>query len=67
MVVQWSHYIFLSRISNKDERDFYEIEAVENSWTLRELKRQFDSGIYASKYLTVLPNKEEFQKILEEN
>jgi len=44
--LSWSHYIFLSRISNKDERDFYEIESVENSWTLRELKRQFDSGVY---------------------
>ena len=27
-VLSWSHYIFLSRISNKDERNFYEIEAI---------------------------------------
>ncbi|NQY54144.1 MAG: DUF1016 domain-containing protein [Campylobacteraceae bacterium] len=44
--LSWSHYIFLSRMLNISERDFYEIESVENSWTLRELKRQFDSGIY---------------------
>ncbi len=44
--LSWSHYIFLSRISNISERDFYEIESVDNSWTLRELKRQFNSGIY---------------------
>jgi len=44
--LSWSHYIFLTRISNKDERDFYEIESVQNSWTLRELKRQFDSGLF---------------------
>ena len=44
--LSWSHYIFLSRISNKDERDFYEIESIENSWTLRELRRQFDSAVY---------------------
>jgi len=44
--LSWSHYIFLTRISNQDERNFYEIEAVENSWTLRELKRQFNSGVF---------------------
>ena len=35
--LSWSHYIKLSRISNPDERKFYEIEAVENNWSLREL------------------------------
>ncbi|MEA3498197.1 MAG: PDDEXK nuclease domain-containing protein [Campylobacterota bacterium] len=44
--LSWSHYIFLTRISNQNERDFYEIEAVDNSWTLRELKRQFNSGLF---------------------
>lgn len=44
--LSWSHYIFLTRINNLDERNFYEIEATQNSWTLREMKRQFDSGIY---------------------
>jgi predicted nuclease of restriction endonuclease-like (RecB) superfamily len=44
--LSWSHYIFLTRISNEDERRFYEIEAVENSWSLRELKRQFDTSLF---------------------
>lgn len=44
--LSWSHYIFLTRIENQDERDFYEIESIQNSWTLREMKRQFDSGLY---------------------
>lgn len=44
--LSWSHYIFLTRIENIDERAFYEIESVQNSWTLREMKRQFDSGLY---------------------
>ena len=44
--LSWSHYIFLTRISNIDERSFYEIEATQNSWTLRELKRQFNSGLF---------------------
>lgn len=44
--LSWSHYVFLTRIDNENERNFYEIEAVQNNWTLRELKRQFDSGLF---------------------
>lgn len=44
--LSWSHYIFLTRIENINEREFYENEASENSWSLRELKRQFNSGLY---------------------
>ena len=44
--LSWSHYIFLSRIKNEDERNFYEIEAIKNNWSLRELKRQFDSALF---------------------
>lgn len=44
--LSWSHYIFLTRIENIDERNFYEIESIQNNWSLRELKRQFNSGLY---------------------
>ncbi|MCX7171491.1 MAG: PDDEXK nuclease domain-containing protein [Proteobacteria bacterium] len=44
--LSWSHYVFLLGIKNSDERSFYEIEATSQNWTLRELKRQFDSGLY---------------------
>lgn len=44
--LSWSHYVFLLTINNRDERRFYEIEARENQWSLSELKRQFNSGIY---------------------
>jgi len=44
--LSWSHYVFLMRIENTAERRFYEIEAYENNWSLRELKRQFDSSLY---------------------
>jgi predicted nuclease of restriction endonuclease-like (RecB) superfamily len=44
--LSWSHYIFLTRIENINERNFYEIESIENSWSLRELKRQFDTGLF---------------------
>lgn len=44
--LSWSHYLFLMRIENIDVRHFYEIESVKNNWSLRELKRQFDSALY---------------------
>lgn len=44
--LSWSHYVFLLGIRNANERSFYEIEATHQGWTLRELKRQFDSGLY---------------------
>ena len=44
--LNWSHYMFLIRMENPDERNFYEIEATQGGWTLRELKRQFDSGLF---------------------
>lgn len=33
-------------IKNQGDRSFYEIEAAGQHWSLRELKRQFDSGLY---------------------
>ena len=44
--LSWSHCVFLLGIRNPDERGFYEIEAADQSWTVRELKRQFDSGLF---------------------
>jgi predicted nuclease of restriction endonuclease-like (RecB) superfamily len=44
--LSWTHYITLMRIANPDERNFYEIECVNNTWSVRELNRQLDSGLY---------------------
>jgi len=44
--LSWTHYIFLLGIKNTDERSFYEIEATSENWTVRELKRQFDTSLY---------------------
>jgi len=44
--LSWSHYLFLIGISNTDERHFYEIESANEGWSLRELKRQFNSSLY---------------------
>lgn len=44
--LSWSHYLFLISISNEDERHFYELEAYTEGWSLREMKRQFNSSLY---------------------
>lgn len=44
--LSWSHYLKLMRISNPQERQFYEIESSKNNWSFRELERQFDSALY---------------------
>lgn len=44
--LSWTHYIRLMRISDTKERAFYEIEAANNNWSVKELNRQFDSALY---------------------
>ena len=44
--LSWSHYLFLMGVTNTEERKFYEIEATNENWSLRELKRQFGSSLY---------------------
>ena len=44
--LSWSHYLILMRIENISTRNFYEIEAIQNNWSLRELKRQVNSALY---------------------
>ena len=42
----WTHYVFLMRIEDEKERRFYEIESEKYNWSVRELKRQYDSALY---------------------
>ena len=51
--LSYSHYLFLMRIDNPDERKFYEIEAKNSNWSLRELKRLFDSKKKAQRWCVV--------------
>ena len=44
--LSFSHYVLLMRISDIEERHFYEIEAVWNGWGVKELGRQYDSSLY---------------------
>lgn len=44
--LSWSHYLMLIAVKDLNERAFYEIESIQNNWSLRELKRQYNSGLY---------------------
>lgn len=44
--LSWSHYCELLSISDHDKRSFYEKEATNANWSVRELKRQIDSSLF---------------------
>ena len=44
--LSWSHYCYLIYIEDDDERSFYEIEAAQNHWGIKELNRQCNSALY---------------------
>jgi predicted nuclease of restriction endonuclease-like (RecB) superfamily len=44
--LSWSQYIFLLQITDSAERRFYELEAASERWSLRELRRQYDTSLY---------------------
>jgi predicted nuclease of restriction endonuclease-like (RecB) superfamily len=62
--LSWSHYLLLMRITNENERNFYEIEAHNNNWSLRELERQFDSALYER--LALSRNQDEVKQLAEQ-
>lgn len=59
--LSWTHYLRLMRITIEDERNFYEIEALNNNWSVRELDRQIDSSLYER--LSLSRNKNEIKKL----
>ncbi len=42
----WTQYRTLIQISDKDKREYYELEASNNNWTARELQRQVNTLLY---------------------
>jgi len=62
--LSWTHYVFLLAVKNPDERSFYEIEATTQGWNVRELKRQFNSGLYER--LALSRDKEGIRKLSRE-
>jgi predicted nuclease of restriction endonuclease-like (RecB) superfamily len=59
--LSWSHYVLLMRFE-ESKRKFYEIESIQNSWSLRELKRQADSALFER--IALSKNK---KRVLEKN
>jgi hypothetical protein len=59
--LSWSHYVFLMTVNDLDERSFYEIETINGNWSLRELKRQFNSSLYER--LALSRDKDEVKKL----
>jgi predicted nuclease of restriction endonuclease-like (RecB) superfamily len=44
--LSWTHYRTLLRVDKLEARFFYEIEAIQNNWSARELERQINSLLY---------------------
>ena len=44
--LSWTHYRTLLRVEGPQARSFYEIEAVANAWSARELERQINSLLF---------------------
>ena len=44
--LSWTHYCELLYISDDDKRSFYEKEAINANWSVRELKRQISSSLF---------------------
>ena len=44
--LSWSHYCELLTISDDEKRRFYEKEAINSGWSIREMKRQIATSLY---------------------
>ncbi len=44
--LSWTHYRALIKIKRREMRDFYEIEAIKNNWSARQLERQISSLLF---------------------
>ena len=44
--LSWSHYSLLMRVENMHARSFYEIQAIQERWTVADLERQINSLLF---------------------
>lgn len=44
--LSWTHYRTLLRVEKPEARSFYELEAIQNNWSARELERQINSLLF---------------------
>ena len=61
--LSWSHYCELLSISDNQKRNFYEKEAINANWSVREFKRQISTSLYER--LLLSSGKENKEKVLE--
>jgi predicted nuclease of restriction endonuclease-like (RecB) superfamily len=59
--LSWTHYLVLMRIESEQERAFYEIEAANQQWTVRQLQRQYGSSLYER--LALSHNKDKIMRL----
>ena len=45
-ILSWSHYVELISIDNELERSFYEIQSINENWSVKELKRQKKTALF---------------------
>lgn len=62
--LSWSHYLILIRMKSEQERQFYEIEAAEQQWSVRQLSRQYNSSLYER--LALSRDKDEVMRLAKE-
>ena len=62
--LSWTHYQVLMRIAEKEEREFYEKEAVRSNWNVATLKRQYHSSLYER--LALSRDKEDVMRLANE-
>jgi predicted nuclease of restriction endonuclease-like (RecB) superfamily len=62
--LSWSHYLILMRVENPEARRFYEIEATQQQWSVRQLARQCASSLYER--LALSRNKTEVMRLANE-
>lgn len=61
--LSWSHYLELMIIQDKDKRNFYEKECINENWSVRELRRQLDTSLFER--LLLSDGKANKEKVLE--
>lgn len=62
--MSWSHYCELLKVDDDLGRAFYEKQAISENWTIRELRRQKQSGLFHR--LAIGKNKEEILRLSKE-
>jgi predicted nuclease of restriction endonuclease-like (RecB) superfamily len=59
--LSWSHWVELLKVSDELERSFYQQQTILEGWSVPELKRQKDSGLFMR--LALSKNKKEILKL----